>query len=96
MKLAVIGANGQLGTDLMEVFSAEHEVTGLNHGDIEITDIDSVGAALGEPKAVRHFMSAAESDDGTIAASSPLATASASQPRNRPVRLVMMAHLQMS
>ena len=42
MKLAVIGSNGQLGTDLTEVLSLEHDVTGLNHNDIEITDIDSV------------------------------------------------------
>jgi dTDP-4-dehydrorhamnose reductase len=42
MKIAIIGANGQLGTDLTEVLSAEHEVKGLNHADIEITDIDSV------------------------------------------------------
>ncbi|HZH94527.1 MAG TPA: dTDP-4-dehydrorhamnose reductase, partial [Flavisolibacter sp.] len=42
MKVAVIGANGQLGSDLMEVLSAAHEVTGLNHADIEIADIDNV------------------------------------------------------
>jgi dTDP-4-dehydrorhamnose reductase len=42
MKIAIIGANGQLGTDLTEVLSAEHEVKGLNHSDIEITDIDNV------------------------------------------------------
>ena len=46
MKLAVIGSNGQLGTDLMEVLSLEHDVTGLNHNDIEITDINSVRNAL--------------------------------------------------
>jgi dTDP-4-dehydrorhamnose reductase len=46
MKLVVIGANGQLGTDLLEVLSKEHNVIGLNHADIEITDIDSVKNAL--------------------------------------------------
>lgn len=46
MKIAVIGANGQLGTDLMEVLSEKHSVTGLNHADIEITDIDSVRNVL--------------------------------------------------
>jgi dTDP-4-dehydrorhamnose reductase len=46
MKLAIIGANGQLGTDLQEVLSMEHEVVGLNHADIEITDIDSVKKVL--------------------------------------------------
>ena len=46
MKLGVIGANGQLGTDLVEVLSAEHDVIGLNHADIEITDVDSVKRVL--------------------------------------------------
>jgi dTDP-4-dehydrorhamnose reductase len=46
MKLVVIGANGQLGTDLLEVLSKEHDVIGLNHSDIEITEIDSVKNAL--------------------------------------------------
>jgi dTDP-4-dehydrorhamnose reductase len=50
MKLAVIGANGQLGTDLKEVLSAEHEVIGLNHADIEITDIGSVKNVLSSAK----------------------------------------------
>src|SRR6266576_1359015 len=50
MKLAVIGANGQLGTDLQEVLSAEHDVIGLNHADIEITDIDSVKNVLSSVK----------------------------------------------
>lgn len=42
MKLAIIGATGQLGTDLQQVLSAEHDVIALNHADIEIIDIDSV------------------------------------------------------
>jgi dTDP-4-dehydrorhamnose reductase len=46
MKLAIIGANGQLGTDLHEVLSAEHNVIGLNHADIEITEIESVKNVL--------------------------------------------------
>ena len=46
MKLAIIGANGQLGTDLQEVLSAEHKIIGLNHADIEITDIDNVRNVL--------------------------------------------------
>jgi len=40
MRVAVIGANGQLGSDICEVFSQKHDVIGLNHEDIEITDID--------------------------------------------------------
>src|SRR5678815_3366511 len=50
MNVAVIGANGQLGTDLIDVLSAKHNVTGLNHNDIEITDIDSVRDALSRIK----------------------------------------------
>src|SRR5947207_14278252 len=50
MKVAVIGANGQLGTDLREVLSAEHDVIGLDHTDIEITDIKSVRNALSRIK----------------------------------------------
>lgn len=46
MKLAVIGANGQLGTDLVDVLSVNHEVVPLNHNDIEITDVDSVKKIL--------------------------------------------------
>jgi dTDP-4-dehydrorhamnose reductase len=46
MKLVVIGANGQLGTDLLEVLSKEHDVVGLTHADIEITEIDSVKNTL--------------------------------------------------
>ncbi|MCY7410244.1 MAG: dTDP-4-dehydrorhamnose reductase [Chitinophagales bacterium] len=50
MKIAIIGANGQLGTDCSEVFSQNHEVVALNHSDIEIADIDSVKKVLGEMK----------------------------------------------
>jgi len=46
MKVAIVGANGQLGTDLVEEFSPAHEVIGLTHADIEITDIDSVKKIL--------------------------------------------------
>jgi dTDP-4-dehydrorhamnose reductase len=50
MKIAIIGANGQLGSDLVEVLSASHEVTGLTHSDIEITNIDSVNALISSLK----------------------------------------------
>ncbi|OQY92533.1 MAG: dTDP-4-dehydrorhamnose reductase [Sphingobacteriales bacterium UTBCD1] len=46
MKVAVVGANGQLGADLVEIFSSGHDVTGLTHADIEITNIDSVRKVL--------------------------------------------------
>jgi len=45
MKVAIIGANGQLGMDLMRAFG-DLEAVPLNHGDIEIGDIDSVSRAL--------------------------------------------------
>jgi dTDP-4-dehydrorhamnose reductase len=51
MKVAIIGANGQLGTDLAEVFGEKHDVHPLTHSDIEISDIDHVKKVLGEIKA---------------------------------------------
>lgn len=42
MKIAIIGANGQLGTDLVKIFTSKYHVIGLNHTDIEITNIDNV------------------------------------------------------
>jgi dTDP-4-dehydrorhamnose reductase len=44
MKIAVIGASGQLGQDLMRVLG--DEVIGLTHEDLEITDAVSVLSAL--------------------------------------------------
>jgi len=41
MKIAVIGATGQLGHDLVRVLSKDHEVIGLSHADIEVTDLKS-------------------------------------------------------
>jgi len=47
MKVAVIGANGQLGTDTARAFEdSGDEVVALAHGDVEIADRDSVFAAL--------------------------------------------------
>lgn len=45
-RILVIGANGQLGTDLMRVL-ADQEVVGLTHSQIEITQPQSVREALG-------------------------------------------------
>jgi len=50
MKVAVIGANGQLGSDLVEVLYAEHDVIGLNHADIEITNIETAKSVLSSTK----------------------------------------------
>ena len=47
MKIAVIGANGQLGSDLVAAFSEHGDaVSGLTHADIEISDLPSVTHAL--------------------------------------------------
>ena len=47
MKVAVVGANGQLGTDLVDSLAgAGHEAVGLRHADIEVADLDSARAAL--------------------------------------------------
>ena len=47
-KVAVIGATGQLGGDLVEVFedSGRWEVVGLSHEDVEVTRPESVETAL--------------------------------------------------
>ena len=47
MKIAVIGADGQLGSDLVAAFSGNGDtVCGLTHAGIEISDLDSVSHAL--------------------------------------------------
>jgi dTDP-4-dehydrorhamnose reductase len=47
MKIAVIGANGQLGSDLVAAFSENGDVVcALIHSDIEISDLHSVSHAL--------------------------------------------------
>lgn len=54
MKVAIVGSNGQLGSDLVRVFSEKHEVVSLNHADIKVEDIDSVKTVLSalQPDAV--------------------------------------------
>lgn len=46
MKIAIIGANGQLGSDVLLAFSRHHETIALNHSDIEVTNIDNVKSVL--------------------------------------------------
>ena len=46
MKVAVIGANGQLGSELVEQLRDKHEPVALTHADIEITDIKSISQKL--------------------------------------------------
>ena len=47
MKIAVIGADGQLGRDVVRAFEGNgDEVYGLTHAEVEIANIDSVVKAL--------------------------------------------------
>jgi dTDP-4-dehydrorhamnose reductase len=47
MKIAVIGADGQLGTDVVKAFAANgDEVVSLTHSDIEISDAGSVSERM--------------------------------------------------
>jgi dTDP-4-dehydrorhamnose reductase len=55
MKVAVIGSNGQLGTDVVFTLSdAGYDVARLTHSDIEISDENSVGSVLNalKPEAI--------------------------------------------
>jgi dTDP-4-dehydrorhamnose reductase len=48
MRIAVIGANGQLGQDIVRAFEISGDDVGsLVHADIEVSNIDSVVQALG-------------------------------------------------
>ena len=47
MRVAVIGSNGQLGSDLVRAFQGHgDEVQGITHADMELADLDSVSALL--------------------------------------------------
>jgi dTDP-4-dehydrorhamnose reductase len=47
MKVAIVGANGQLGTDLVRAFESNGaRVIALTHADVEITDSNSVSEVL--------------------------------------------------
>ncbi len=48
MKVVVIGASGQLGSDLAPILSATHQVVRLDHISIEVSDLDSVRRILVE------------------------------------------------
>ena len=52
MKVAVLGANGQLGADLVLAFRRSgDEVIPLDHEDVEVSDESSVGSALSHASA---------------------------------------------
>lgn len=46
MKVAVLGANGQLGRDVAAAFSAHGNVISLTHEQLEVASIESVRSAL--------------------------------------------------
>ena len=46
MRIAIIGSNGQLGSEIYEQVSDGNTVTGLTHEQIEICDIDSVNRTM--------------------------------------------------
>lgn len=46
MKIALIGANGQLGSDLVKVLRPIHDLVPLTHADVEVTDFTSVEAMM--------------------------------------------------
>ncbi len=47
MKIAVIGANGQLGTDVVNAFQGNgDDVIGLTHSDVELSNVDSMANCL--------------------------------------------------
>lgn len=49
MKIVVIGANGQLGSDILDTLvAAGHEVVPLNHDRIEMADTGSIRAAINQ------------------------------------------------
>lgn len=49
MRVAVLGGNGQLGTDVVRAFENNgDEVLSLTHKDLEISDLDSVSSKLHE------------------------------------------------
>jgi dTDP-4-dehydrorhamnose reductase len=49
MKITVIGANGQLGSDVVKAFAqAGDEVLSLTHADIDLASMDSVAASMQE------------------------------------------------
>ena len=50
MKIAVIGANGQLGTEIVKAF-ADETVSALTQDNIEISDLESVRKAIADAKA---------------------------------------------
>lgn len=51
MRVAVIGANGQLGTDVAQEFVLHgDDVCRVTHAEMDVSSLDSIGAVMGEAK----------------------------------------------
>jgi len=48
MRILIAGARGMLGTDLVEELGPAHQVAGLGHGDLDITDAEHCKARVFE------------------------------------------------
>src|SRR5688572_9915923 len=46
MRVAVVGARGQLGAAVVREFAGRHKVTALTHRDVDINDAAAVEAAI--------------------------------------------------
>src|SRR5512136_1276756 len=46
MRIVLIGANGQLGSDLAKVLQPRHDLTPLTHAQVEVTRPESIEAAM--------------------------------------------------
>jgi len=72
MKVAVIGSNGQLGNDVVCAFRSQgHEMFGLTHEDVEVSEIESVRKCVGGMRpalivntSAMHHVEKCESDPG--------------------------------
>ena len=65
MKLAVIGAKGQLGSDIVKVLNTDNEVIPLTHDDMDITEYKASEEILKdiEPEAVINCAAYVRVDD---------------------------------
>jgi dTDP-4-dehydrorhamnose reductase len=46
MRIMVTGAKGMLGSDVVEVLAADHDVTGVDFDDFDLTDLPAVSKAM--------------------------------------------------
>jgi len=50
MRVAVVGAGGQLGAALIHEFASHHEIVGFTRAQLDISDVDAVDAAMASVK----------------------------------------------